>query len=420
MRLPIRLPACALCVFMGAACTDEDEAASVPIFNMDARVPDESDASRPDATTCVDSIGLEDFDLDGYARERGDCDDCDLRRGPGALDVPNNGIDEDCSGADATFEGLVSCDEPLEDDDHEVEDAVAALGLCARQVTRGSRMPGLIDARWLDLASQETLRDARQVWLPEHFGSLGAHEGSRMLVLSTGVARDKNADDYTPECDVFGSTPDAGGAGFRNGQPPPRGFPKDSSQCKERDVSAGALAYDDVGLELTLRVPGNATALAFDSMFFTYEYPDFVCSRYNDFFVALMDPADARFEDDNVVVDDAGDPIGVNTGLLSVCSPTSRAARTIACALGPDSLKDTGYGANESSCAPLPTGAKSLGGASTGWLHTEVPVQGGAVITLRFALWDSGDPLLDSTVVLDALRFIATPPTIGTRTFTAR
>jgi hypothetical protein len=58
-----------------------------------------------------------------------------------------------------------------------------------------------------------------------------------------------------------------------------------------------------------------------------------------------------------------------------------------------------------------------LGGASTGWLHTEVPVRPGAVFTLRFALWDSGDPLLDSTVLLDALHFIATPPKLGTKPF---
>ena len=42
----------------------------------------------------------EDSDLDTSARGE-DCDDADPRVRPGARDVPDNGIDEDCSGADA-------------------------------------------------------------------------------------------------------------------------------------------------------------------------------------------------------------------------------------------------------------------------------------------------------------------------------
>jgi hypothetical protein len=46
---------------------------------------------------------LLDFDGDGYAAVLGggDCDDADPDRNPGARDVPGNGIDEDCDGADA-------------------------------------------------------------------------------------------------------------------------------------------------------------------------------------------------------------------------------------------------------------------------------------------------------------------------------
>lgn len=45
-----------------------------------------------------------DGDGDGYAAERSggaDCDDGDARRSPGASDVPDNGIDENCTGIDA-------------------------------------------------------------------------------------------------------------------------------------------------------------------------------------------------------------------------------------------------------------------------------------------------------------------------------
>jgi arylsulfatase A-like enzyme len=49
---------------------------------------------------------LLDFDRDGYAALMGggDCDDTDPRIHPGALDVPGNGVDENCVGGDAGLE----------------------------------------------------------------------------------------------------------------------------------------------------------------------------------------------------------------------------------------------------------------------------------------------------------------------------
>jgi arylsulfatase A-like enzyme len=51
-----------------------------------------------------------DFDHDGYARffGGGDCDDGDAERNPGARDWPDDGIDQDCNGKDATAAALRS------------------------------------------------------------------------------------------------------------------------------------------------------------------------------------------------------------------------------------------------------------------------------------------------------------------------
>jgi arylsulfatase A-like enzyme len=51
-----------------------------------------------------------DFDHDGYARffGGGDCDDSDPERNPGARDWPDDGIDQDCDGKDATAAALRS------------------------------------------------------------------------------------------------------------------------------------------------------------------------------------------------------------------------------------------------------------------------------------------------------------------------
>jgi len=42
---------------------------------------------------------------EGYANTDEDCDDTDANIHPEAFDIPNNGIDEDCNGADATDTG---------------------------------------------------------------------------------------------------------------------------------------------------------------------------------------------------------------------------------------------------------------------------------------------------------------------------
>jgi hypothetical protein len=44
----------------------------------------------------------------------------------------------------------------------------------------------------------------------------------------------------------------------------------------------------------------------------------------------------------------------------------------------------------------------------TAWLRTTVPVTGGDTFKLRLAIWDTGDTLLDATVVIDNFEWIAT------------
>ena len=64
------------------------------------------------------------------------------------------------------------------------------------------------------------------------------------------------------------------------------------------------------------------------------------------------------------------------------------------CPLGVDSLKDTGFDQIDDPFSPAPH-------AATGWLTTRARVTPGSIVRLRFAIWDSADGNLDSTVLID-------------------
>jgi hypothetical protein len=96
----------------------------------------------------------------------------------------------------------------------------------------------------------------------------------------------------------------------------------------------------------------------------------------------------------NIAFDQSGNPISVNNALLQACDPQTAGRKEFTCPLGPASLSGTGFGKDT---------AGSDHGA-TGWLQTQVSVDPslkGKNITLVFAVWDSGDGVLDSTALVD-------------------
>jgi RHS repeat-associated protein len=60
----------------------------------------DEDCSGGDAPVPPSPLTIDD-DGDGLSEIQGDCNDANPAIGPGAADIPNNGIDEDCNGADA-------------------------------------------------------------------------------------------------------------------------------------------------------------------------------------------------------------------------------------------------------------------------------------------------------------------------------
>ncbi len=219
-----------------------------------------------------------------------------------------------------------------------------------------------------------------------------------MFALSSGIARDPSQPGWTSDCDTFGIPRDA-----NSPTEPPPPVVLSSPSCP--GAAAGAAIMNSAALELRIRTPTNATGFHFNFNFFTYEYPGWICDTYNDYFTALLQPSSGMWQ--NITFDNDGNAVSVNSSLLRVCNPGTHGGKTFTCPLGHDMLNGTGYGGS-ALCGMDPYGGygdsgydQGPPGGATGWLRTTAPVTGGRIITLRIAIWDAGDPDLDSLALVD-------------------
>jgi hypothetical protein len=246
--------------------------------------------------------------------------------------------------------------------------AAQAVGLC--KVSSGPGDWGVVDAAYVRADGSPTTVSPAMGILSDFGSNVLPRRGGAMLGLSSGHARDA-------------ADPDACGKLSCNhsgeGTPPP-GFPQDVPGCTgDSDIN------DDVGLEVTLRAPTNASGYTFDFNFYSFEYPEFVCTLFNDQFITLVDPAPMGSINGNVTFDSMSNPVSVNIAFFDVCE---------GCSLGTSELEGTGFGDWNDAGA-------------TSWLVTQAPVEGGEEITIRWAIWDTGDTLWDSTALVDNFNWVA-------------
>jgi hypothetical protein len=182
----------------------------------------------------------------------------------------------------------------------------------------------------------------------------------------------------------------------------PAGFPKSAAGCP-----MGTEVDDVIDVKLTIKVPANAKGVTFDFDFYSGEWPDFVCSPFNDSFIAyLRSSAFNAGNPDNVSFDSSGNPISVNNGFFGVCTPNTPTGcegggstnATSVCSLGPGQLAGTGFEDQGTWCTQ-----ESAGGGATGWLTSKAPVKAGETISLELIIWDTGDYNYDSSVLVDNL-----------------
>ncbi len=267
--------------------------------------------------------------------------------------------------------------------------AAAAMGLCTRYDGTAAGW-GLVSAKYMKPDGSDGMNPISHGLLSS-FGVVEPLEGERFAVLSSGTARPPGHPqwiDAQPNVNTSGDMKTYGD--------PPEGFPVPFTRCGGGEAVGYPVANDGAALELLIKAPSNAKGMAFDFTFYTVEFPIYVCDEYNDYFVVLMDPPPATALNKNISFDDVGSPISVNNALLQVCQTQTAGNLYFPCPKQTTELQGTGYEDH----------------AATGWLTTQVPVEPGKSFSLRFAIWDAGDHVWDSTVLIDNFRWIldAEPP----------
>lgn len=342
-------------------------------------VPLPPDAGLPSGSCQTDANA--DEDGDGFSVAQGDCNDCDANVNPGAIEVvitePDmmgnvpEPADEDCDGLVDNV--ALPCDAGLALDTNDPYQAAAAIGLC--KVSTGVGDWGIVDAAYVR-SNGAFVNAPLQHGVMTTFGNnVSPLEGDRLLVLSSGRARTIG---QTNACNNLSCS----GSGL---SAPPPGFPQDVPACPGLST-----IYDDIALEVTLRAPTNATGYAFSFDFYSFEYPEWVCDFYNDQFIALVDPPPPGSINGNISFDAMTNPVSVNIAFFEVCT---------GCPLGTAELQGTGFGTWDDAGA-------------TSWLATTAPVDPGDLVTIRFAIWDTGDDAWDSTALIDNFRWIADGGTV--------
>lgn len=276
-----------------------------------------------------------------------------------------------------------------------------AIGICQ----------GLVSATFTrGYATTEPPADGQHGVLDAFGKVIRPREGKKLGVLSTGWARAFD-DVSATSCDPSTLTHCfKQGVQMQSGLPTlgaaPPGYPQAVSSCAVSDQQ-----FDAISVKLSLKVPAAARGVAIDFDFFSGEWPDYVCTKYNDGFVVLVDGA-------NVAFDSGGRALSVNNAFFDRCTAATQTGcrgdppifGTSTCGGDLGELEETGFYVPGLYC----NGQLSTGGGSTGWLTTQVPVTPGATLSMELLIWDSGDPKFDSSVVVDHFRWVPDTTTAST------
>jgi len=398
-----------------------------------------------------------DCDGDGWKVSDGDCCDkpgpCGSEPSlvnPGAIEVVGNGIDDNCNGSVDLFDTTDTqpCDKSLASNSTAGSDFAKAIGIC-RTTTLNPPLKdktwGLLDAK-LVRADGSQLSDRAGHSIRASFGQgITTLNGSSLIVLSTGRASDATQTNPGPN----GGAPGGNNVSYpfnpqstvninncndplcvkdwlQTGNPPLKGAGQLPAAPMCGQIQNPNNANDSVMLVLTIRAPTNARAFSFNSFFFSAEYPEFVCSSFNDQFIALVDTPNGTPSpipnpvDKNLMTFTQNNqkwPVAINiasgTSVFAVCDQASMSNQcngtqvsNLSCKLGANLLAGTGF--------EKPNSGNCLIGGGTYWLTTAGNIVPGDILQLRIAVWDVTDRIFDSTALIDGFQWLANATLPGT------
>lgn len=339
-----------------------------------------SSSSSGDPNVCSEGEPTDDLDQDGFTEEQGDCNDCDADMNPAAAEIiwvdPNGSPprDENCNGL--INEAPPTCDDNLALDSEDPMDAAKAIGLCSN----------VISAKWIladgsDIPTDPEKRAAFHLGhgILSKFGTNNApHEGKRMLILSSGTARNTNDPGYIYRSFSKGYTSN----------------PTDSAPITGNcgDIPVG-LAHDAAGVEFEIQLPSNMEGFALDYHFFTHAWSDSVCSPATDFFTTRLLPSVPPDNDYLAHQVTSNDPFEHCNCPQKPCLAGSMAI-SYKCNGGIDALAGT----------PFATDLANPGWshASSGWLQERAYyTERGRKFRIRLSTYDLFDGANDSSVLID-------------------
>lgn len=343
---------------------------------------------------------------------------------PKNAEIPGNGCDDD---ADGTVDNAPPpCDSTATG--NTAEDFAHAIGLCDEAAS--GKGYGLVKAEFTRGYGRNDAPKDEQHGVLGKFGSvIKPREGTKLGVLSTGYAREFDGPSGN---EPFGGETVLGGVqgvsygkdwynyGRYDGSKPgngsvPPGFPKPASGCDQAPTT-----NDVVNVRLTVKAPPNATGIKFDFNFYSGEWPAYICSPFNDGFIAYLTTGG---KGDNISFDSKKNPVSVNNGFFDRCTPGVEIGcgeggkkGTSECPGGASELTGTGFGIAGQWCSVYQGGGKqtSVNGGATGWLTSQAPITPGETFTIEFMIWDTGDAILDSSVLIDNFAWASGQVTTGT------
>lgn len=395
----------------------------------------EPDGLDNDCDGSVDEDDDADVDGDGFSICDGDCCDNPNQNcagtpslvNPGAFDYIGNQVDDDCDG---TVDNPLPTDCSQEPMTSQVQasDLAHAMELC-QFVDNDTRRWGVLSTHLTD-SSGTGLPQSFQTGVLEGLGlgTVAPMKNTTLAVLSSGDARGVGDPGYTSSHSDGDWELDAGPNEYLaiHGQ---------ELQTSESCPFTDANLYNTVRLRIEVRVPTNAQGFRFQFRFWTHEYPIYLCTPFNDFFLALLTSAHPNIPyDKNISFDAAGNPVSVNNAFFTTCDALACYGEhySTQLAFAPDADSDgcvdslscnTQTQECETNLGACPDGfsdvlafsANPENAGATSWLTTTAPVVPGEVITLEFHIWDTGDSSYDSLVVLDNFDWLIEPTEVVTK-----